>query len=782
MEVMVKHGDRAGYDVTYFAMTGNDAVAGEAQVSTFSERPGSVAFGANRLMQEAFKDFALAGQTTYRGIYFLSQEVALHGFDAVRENVTNGGTGLLSNDKYFDSATQAWVDGVNQNYFPGNLIIAAGGWDASKSLSGGATAIIEVRRILLEFGQNLEQQSAIGSNDPLLESIRKSSNPGILASALASWVGASITGGATFGKTDANIASQGRIEGPGNFGLYITEGRVVAATGGSTEGFLAGALAPLVQGMIGAFVVSSGPFAGLNGGSLSAAIAAHVNSLITAPVGPTPDPTMFSEFLAPVGGNGDTQTSSHFPYPDTDAATWSAVGTGNKDVLYASSGTADGGGGDDLIFGRDTTLVFGGKDDLKGGAGDDIVWGKGGDDKLDGGDGNDILRGGSENDTLKGGKGNDRLDGGDITTTRPTDGTDKADYTSAAHGVTADGTTLTADEIENGIIKTSDDGDGGQDTLFSIEEVYLPGVKIDDGSAAAGSAKINLITKYEGQWTGVKFFDSTGASQEDIITIKKRASADPITPNGQATEFRFAQEAANSQSKIKVAQDADLVTSIDNLLFIDGKQLLGGAEFDFDIGDMITTSGLPYKALFGPEYPANIITQDWFAGRAESVDRLFQSTQAILGSGDAATPALGASGLAFGVGMLFGNLMIYEADRWNFEWREQYHRHFIGQSREEYIVSEADLMSNTAQTLTINFNNAFNPSDLVITIENWKNGDFGIRLDNKADKKGYEVAPTYNNARLDGITALDEQTLISALQSEGLLSKPPEPVVARVAL
>lgn len=55
MEAMVNRGDRAGYDVTYFAMTGNDAAASEAQVATFSERPGSVAFGANRLMQEAFK-------------------------------------------------------------------------------------------------------------------------------------------------------------------------------------------------------------------------------------------------------------------------------------------------------------------------------------------------------------------------------------------------------------------------------------------------------------------------------------------------------------------------------------------------------------------------------------------------------------------------------------------------------------------------------------------------------------------------------------------------------
>jgi hypothetical protein len=118
LDAMVKHGDRAGYDVTYFAMTGNDATAGEAQVATFSERPGSIAFGANRLMQEAFGNVAQPSQATYRGIYYLSEEVAVHGLDAVKKEVVDGKTGVLTADKYFDSATQAWIDNANLNYFP----------------------------------------------------------------------------------------------------------------------------------------------------------------------------------------------------------------------------------------------------------------------------------------------------------------------------------------------------------------------------------------------------------------------------------------------------------------------------------------------------------------------------------------------------------------------------------------------------------------------------------------------------------------------------------------
>ncbi len=54
----------------------------------------------------------------------------------------------------------------------------------------------------------------------------------------------------------------------------------------------------------------------------------------------------------------------------------------------------------------------GGNDTLRGGTGDDILYGQGGTDTLEGGDGNDILYGGTGNDTLQGGKGNDTLIGG----------------------------------------------------------------------------------------------------------------------------------------------------------------------------------------------------------------------------------------------------------------------------------------------------------------------------------------------------------------------------------
>ena len=60
-----------------------------------------------------------------------------------------------------------------------------------------------------------------------------------------------------------------------------------------------------------------------------------------------------------------------------------------------------GGQGNDALWGED------GNDTLHGDAGDDWLSGGAGDDLIFGGDGNDTLRGGSGNDTLWGGAGAD---------------------------------------------------------------------------------------------------------------------------------------------------------------------------------------------------------------------------------------------------------------------------------------------------------------------------------------------------------------------------------------
>jgi Ca2+-binding RTX toxin-like protein len=69
----------------------------------------------------------------------------------------------------------------------------------------------------------------------------------------------------------------------------------------------------------------------------------------------------------------------------------------------------NGGAKDDVITGQTAVGV---DNVFNGGAGNDLLDGRGGNDGLYGGDGNDTLRGGNNADKLGGGKGNDQLLGG----------------------------------------------------------------------------------------------------------------------------------------------------------------------------------------------------------------------------------------------------------------------------------------------------------------------------------------------------------------------------------
>jgi len=100
--------------------------------------------------------------------------------------------------------------------------------------------------------------------------------------------------------------------------------------------------------------------------------------------------------------------------------------SGGNDKLRGGQGddTMFGGGGDDTLHGgsdddvlsgdADNDRVFGGdgSDIVDGGSGHDRLFGGDGNDKMDGGSGRDLLKGGSGNDFMSGGEGSDKLVGG----------------------------------------------------------------------------------------------------------------------------------------------------------------------------------------------------------------------------------------------------------------------------------------------------------------------------------------------------------------------------------
>src|SRR5690606_24901469 len=102
--------DRGGYYMALYNMTGNAHCIEQAQISTFSEGAGGVAYVANYLLQTSL------AQGEYPGIYFLSQEVAKFSLQAIGDELeanrtnTNLNTGYLTAKEMFASADRAWAE------------------------------------------------------------------------------------------------------------------------------------------------------------------------------------------------------------------------------------------------------------------------------------------------------------------------------------------------------------------------------------------------------------------------------------------------------------------------------------------------------------------------------------------------------------------------------------------------------------------------------------------------------------------------------------------------
>src|SRR5215813_1594750 len=74
---MLDAGDRSGFYLAYYGMTGNSEALLTAKISSFSGNVGGVAFASNWLLQDQYRGAGPAGSSPYAGIYFLSQKVAV---------------------------------------------------------------------------------------------------------------------------------------------------------------------------------------------------------------------------------------------------------------------------------------------------------------------------------------------------------------------------------------------------------------------------------------------------------------------------------------------------------------------------------------------------------------------------------------------------------------------------------------------------------------------------------------------------------------------------------
>lgn len=132
LQSMLDKNDRAGFYLAYYQMTGNAEALLTAKISTFSGPTGGVAFAANWLLQNQFSSGGPEGNLPYKGIYALSQDVAKSVLLAIQADVAERddrrfdevADGLITPNRLFIGAFDAWARETNHLMFPGNFLIA----------------------------------------------------------------------------------------------------------------------------------------------------------------------------------------------------------------------------------------------------------------------------------------------------------------------------------------------------------------------------------------------------------------------------------------------------------------------------------------------------------------------------------------------------------------------------------------------------------------------------------------------------------------------------------
>jgi Ca2+-binding RTX toxin-like protein len=463
-------GDRGGFYMAYYSLVGADdplslfsesdvgklEASLQTKVATFSGGIGATAYLTNRLLEERYP------QSTYPGIYFISQKVAYSGYLGLEDSLNNGDTGLISDDRFFQTATQTWTDLNIADIFPG-LLLGDSADDAALNTLGSLLAYLAwLGDQLVANGGTLPDRQA---------NLNWITSGGLQAAGLTTIY---VIFRDIAGKTVSDYSGMAGYEvietADGNQTFVVnSEGHVVAGeadvpSNGSSQYENFDALGRLILDLIAAAGDLFSPV-------LEAAGIVSIQSLMAYldPVFAPHIPSDWTDLTYPVGeervsniANSPTPTAFRRDATegnDTLVGTGTLAGWGGGDVI-------DGGGGNDAIFGG------GGKDKLTGGAGDDILWGQEQDDELIGGAGDDVLRGGSGDDILKAGLGIDIIDGGAPDIEIADAGTDTADYRDLG-ALQEIRFTLGGDnqaEVDGGVFYALDED--GQDTLISIERVF----------------------------------------------------------------------------------------------------------------------------------------------------------------------------------------------------------------------------------------------------------------------------------------------------------------------
>ncbi|MGM4963072.1 calcium-binding protein [Tardiphaga sp. 1201_B9_N1_1] len=432
---------------------------------------------------------------------------------------------------------------------------------------------------------------------------------------------------------------------------------------------------------------------------------------------------------------------------------------------------AGGGGAADRALIYDAAAVTGDATRahvIIGGGGADTIKGSSQRDFMLGGDGKDVFEGGGGKDFIIGGAGDDRY----VARTGPTDndsvtflggeGIDTAVYGSnfANIGLSLNGSRIA--NVSNGFgVQVSYAAAGNRaDTLIGIERIELRSG--DDFVKMSEAAKGYNITIALAQGSN---------NVERVKEVAPAPSAPEIQKKGAFLKLEFLTKDATGAptgtqvQTLTTAAEFDQKERANALIVVNGHQLVGGATFDLDKfdyrnnGDVKAVWAANSKQTFPTEASADQV-QRWIDAQFAATMKFFSGISGSL------------AGFAF-VPILYTQFASF-VDKWI----SAYTQTIVGAYGERYDLGP--LAGDGSRKLTITLNPSVDGANQTIVINNWKQGDYGIQINQYAYGQGLDSG-TNKNGKVDSWQTLSLDVIRARLAEVGIVAKdqPVPPVVAR---
>ncbi|ATN32507.1 hypothetical protein ACO34A_01620 [Rhizobium sp. ACO-34A] len=319
-----------------------------------------------------------------------------------------------------------------------------------------------------------------------------------------------------------------------------------------------------------------------------------------------------------------------------------------------------------------------------------------------------------------------------------------------------DGTT--ALEIE---VKDIKSGVSGTDTLVSIEKVVLT----DNAD--------KLILKGDSVYAPIVIDMGAGNNE---VSFEAGAASPSVWERGSlyvnfSTTKENGEEAGETTNTVAIDEDVGDQERISPILLVDGKQLVGGAAFDFDKFDLLGGELSIFLGMNGvPEF---LPTGSGTYG-VSTTDRVQQWLSQNATAYQQYISGLTSGGGLFGslIAFTMASMMLTDLNRLKSAWSDQYARVILGTHGELYILEneEYDANGNLKKAdLTIRMN-LDQEEPYEIKIDGWKQHDFGIYIDTLQWRNGLDSG-TNKNGKLDSWNDLSLETIREKLKGLGFEAK-----------